>query len=147
MSRWLTGDEQIAEVARKFPRLQLVVAGRPPWLIVWEGPLVGFDREYRVRIVWPRLSPWETLELQIEFPKVFVIEPPLADRGPGLGDRVPHLYRHQEPPYLCLLDPATDEWDESMSVADTIIPWAARWLASVRNLAGDRGVAAPRPPS
>ena len=105
--------------------------GRPPWLIVWEGRLTGFDKPYLVRIVWPRLSPWDTLELQIDAPKVFVIDPPLADRGPAFEARVPHLYRYRESPYLCLFDPVTDEWDgTTMSVADTIIPWTARWLAS-----------------
>jgi hypothetical protein len=63
-------------------------------------------------------------------PKVFVLDPPLEPRGPSFPDRVPHLYRHIAPPYLCLFDPDTDDWDRTMSVSDTIIPWISRWLAS-----------------
>jgi hypothetical protein len=55
-------------------------------------------------------------------PKVFVEEPALQDRD---GQRPPHVYRDKS---LCLYLPGAREWDDSMYVCDTILPWASEWL-------------------
>ena len=67
---------------------------------------------YRVRVEY-------SLETN---PKVFVEEPALQERE---GERPPHRYRDTS---LCLYLPGAQEWDESMYLADTILPWASEWL-------------------
>jgi hypothetical protein len=45
---------------------------------------------------------------------------------------LPHVY-FEAPDYrlspLCLFDPMANEWNPSMSIAKTTVPWAVRWLA------------------
>lgn len=53
-------------------------------------------------------------------PTVHVLDP---KPDPGHRDRLPHVYSGNE---LCLYTPG--EWNGSMSIATTIIPWAADWL-------------------
>lgn len=56
-----------------------------------------------------------------EFPRVRIVHPVLETRGGSL----PHVYIEG---HLCLFLPSAYEWDASMFLADTIIPWAAEWL-------------------
>jgi len=56
---------------------------------------------------------------------VFVLEPRLEiARG---SSRLPHVY-DQQSQELCLFYPKDREWDISMWIAKTIIPWASEWL-------------------
>ena len=55
-----------------------------------------------------------------EPPKVFVDAPRL---DPGHRERLPHVYDGDR---LCLYTPG--EWQATMSIAKTIIPWTAEWL-------------------
>lgn len=56
-------------------------------------------------------------------PRVHVVEPQL--RKNYKGEAVPHLHADSS---LCLYYPKYGEWRPSLSVADTIIPWASLWL-------------------
>ena len=56
------------------------------------------------------------------WPKVYVLDPPL---DPGHRERLPHVYSGD---MLCLYEPAAGQWDSSMFLADTILPWTAEWL-------------------
>ncbi|ACP23444.1 hypothetical protein NGR_b19970 (plasmid) [Sinorhizobium fredii NGR234] len=40
-----------------------------------------------------------------------------------------HVYDRDGDPRLCLCDPAADEWDATMHLSRTIVPWSADWLA------------------
>jgi len=63
------------------------------------------------------------LEYSLEInPKVFVEDPALEERD---GKRPPHLYQGNS---LCLYLPGGNEWDDSMLLAETIIPWTSEWL-------------------
>jgi hypothetical protein len=63
------------------------------------------------------------LEYSLESnPSVFVEEPALQERD---GKKAPHLYRNNS---LCLYLPGAKEWDDSMLLADTILPWTSEWL-------------------
>jgi hypothetical protein len=53
-------------------------------------------------------------------PFVWVLDPPL---DAGHRERLPHVYSEDR---LCLYTPG--EWNGSMFIATTIIPWAAEWL-------------------
>jgi hypothetical protein len=44
------------------------------------------------------------------------------------GDRkIPHVYAEKGDP-LCLYYPPANEWNETMHLAETIVPWACEWL-------------------
>ena len=57
-----------------------------------------------------------------ERPKVKVVKPGLRRRG---KERCEHMYADDEP---CLYWPKQREWDGSMLIVDTIIPWTCEWL-------------------
>lgn len=69
----------------------------------------------------------ETYTVQIRYqidkrPHVTVLDPQLQRRN---GSRLPHVFTGDE---LCLFRYAYSEWDGSMFLADTIIPWTSLWL-------------------
>jgi hypothetical protein len=71
------------------------------------------------------LSPTYTVSVEYRFtnsPQVYVLDPKL---DPGHRERLPHVYTGDR---LCLYTPGTGEWNRSMNLAQTIIPWAAEWL-------------------
>lgn len=81
--------------------------------VSWTGTIrpTPCSRDYEVVIVYR----------QGRYPHVTVLDPPLE---PGPGDTLPHTYRDGS---LCLH--LKSEWDSSMPIADTIVSWAAEWLA------------------
>lgn len=92
--------------------------------IAWIGPLRGFQMKYKVAVIWEWQNPRST-------PLVHVLDPPIIPRpGTDFID-LPHLnYDHQAPEdsALCLFDPDAGEWDNTMLIADRIVPWASEWL-------------------
>ena len=68
----------------------------------------------------------ETYHIRVEYrqnmrPRTWVISPQLIVRPPWMS--IPHMFDQK---LLCLF--LEGEWAADMSVADTIIPWAAEWL-------------------
>ncbi|WP_234943159.1 hypothetical protein [Priestia megaterium] len=55
-------------------------------------------------------------------PKVWVISPKLTGRN---NESIPHMYSKTR---LCLYYPKAQEWDKSMWISKTIIPWTCLWL-------------------
>ena len=55
-------------------------------------------------------------------PRVTIVTPKLVSRN---GEKIPHLFRGEE---LCLFRYTYFEWNSSMSLAETIVPWTALWL-------------------
>lgn len=101
--------QQGSQVLARFPQFQVKGARRPH---LWR--LTGTLRPTEE-------SPEYVVEIAIrrdESPIVTVADPPL-DPNP------PHCYNDRS---LCLYDPRSIEWDAGMSIADTIVPWAAEWL-------------------
>lgn len=91
--------------------------------ISWIGPLRGFQRPFLVRVVW-----WFQ---PIEKPYVQLMDPPLKPREGANYEAIPHLIYYGDRPELsalCLFDPDGREWEPTMLIADTTIPWAADWL-------------------
>lgn len=66
-----------------------------------------------------------------ESPQVFLINQGIMK---DKNDVLPHCYErkyyssNKERVKLCLFYPGRGEWDNSMLIADTIIPWAVEWL-------------------
>ena len=92
--------------------------------IVWAGPLRGFQMRYHVEVSWE----WSNTKAT---PRVYVLNPPIAPRpGTDFID-LPHLIYDKEFPErsaLCLFDPDAREWNNTMLIADRIVPWASEWL-------------------
>lgn len=90
-----------------------VPADITPTKLVWTGILTPtpLSRDYTVRITYS----------VGEYPRVVIVDPPLV---PDTGGLLPHFYREGS---LCLH--RANEWDESMLIVDTIVPWTAEWLA------------------
>lgn len=122
---------QVEDMTRNWPQLE-PARGYGPMSVVWFGPLKGLERSFMLSVEYG--LPMLGLDHRYRyFPLVRVLRPSLmmnlnaAEEAP-----LPHVY-FEGPDYrlspLCLFDPSAGEWDASMSIAKTTIPWAARWLA------------------
>lgn len=108
-NRGLTVAQQALALAREFSGARLDVrAGK----LAWHGELqpTEISRTYSVRI---------TLGHD-RIPRVRVVAPELETRP---GESIPHVYAERT---LCLY--TTGEWQPSMLLAWTILPWTAEWL-------------------
>jgi hypothetical protein len=81
--------------------------------LTWTGPLQPSPLSAVYTVVVTYRAGWHR-------PRVTVLDPPL--REPGVG-RLPHVFPEDR---LCLH--YGGDWHEQMSIADTILPWAAEWL-------------------
>jgi hypothetical protein len=105
----LSAAQQAFALRAHFPDGQAKLkAGR----LLWTGALqpTPLSRTYRVQVAYGPLGQ----------PKVRVLEKLLAYAERSL----PHVYADGT---LCLHQ--SNEWTTRMSIADTIVPWAAEWLA------------------
>ncbi len=59
-------------------------------------------------------------------PRVFVKDPDIAALAGDRADDIPHVYRN--PLRLCLYLPGSGEWDGTMRLDRTFVPWASVWL-------------------
>lgn len=59
-------------------------------------------------------------------PKVYVIEPKPLKLANSIS-KLPHVYS-QVNQRLCIYYPLNNEWNNSMSLVKTIIPWTCEWL-------------------
>ena len=122
---------QVQDIAHFWPQFE-VALGLGPNSVVWFGPLKGLDRPFTLSIEYG-LPVSGLIQRHRLFPVVRVLRPSLVlnfdadDEAP-----LPHVY-FESPDYrlspLCLFDPMANEWNPSMSIAKTTVPWAARWLA------------------
>ena len=73
-----------------------------------------------------------TLEIRYrvgEWPQTRILRPELVRRPGDPEGALPHVYPPAEDPRLCLFDPEAEEWDPTMAIAETIVPWALDWIA------------------
>lgn len=107
--RALSGDEQGALLRLAFPSFRQVARGNP-W--VWIGTLIPTGCSYRVRIAYhPTLAR----------PRVSVVTPRLVRRV--ASERIPHTFTDDR---ICVH--LNDEWNSSMPICRTIVPWTVLWL-------------------
>lgn len=83
-----------------------------PGRLTWTGQLSPSEvsQVYTVRLDYHRGS----------YPVVRVLDPPLRPDAQGF---IPHTFNDGS---LCLHDDG--QWDESLLIADTLMPWASEWL-------------------
>ena len=92
-------------------------------VVSWTGKIRGFQQFYEIAVIW---SPVEK-----SAPYVMLLDPKLEPRAGGSFEDIPHLWFDRKSPErsgLCLFDPAQNQWDSKMAIAETTIFWAARWL-------------------
>lgn len=84
--------------------------------LIWEyrDRPTPLSREYLIRIEYSLR----------DIPRVFVKEPNITELS---GSReIPHVYKN--PLRLCLYLPGSGEWNGSMRIDQTFVPWALVWL-------------------
>lgn len=119
-------DRRIRELFPEFKRVAAL-----PGQSIWEGLLQPFVKPYRVRMIWSLGVRGQTIRSTYSSPMVLVMDPPLVRRSTEPERPIPHLYarpRPDMPPHLCLYWPPGREFDASMYLAESILPWAAEWL-------------------
>jgi hypothetical protein len=109
-ARSLSLPQQAFALRQSFPEAVITITGAR---LAWTGVITPtpLSRRYTVRITY----------YAGKYPRVVVADPPLR---PDEDGSLPHLYRDG-----CLCLHQEDQWDGSMSIADTILPWTAEWLA------------------
>ena len=111
--------DQIARMKERWPRFALRDNDRKNLAAHWIGT------------VQPQFSS-HILDVQYKiggFPAVRVIAPGLTRLPANPEGQLPHVYPPADDPTLCIFDPELGQWDWSMPIADTTIPWACDWLA------------------
>ena len=122
---------QVQDMGRLWPLFE-PTSGTGPSSVVWFGPLKGLDRPFTLAVEYGLPLKGSTQRHRF-LPIVRVLRPSLILNFDAEEEApLPHVY-FEGPDYhlspLCLFDPFAREWDASMSIARTTIPWAARWLA------------------
>jgi hypothetical protein len=85
--------------------------------LVWRRKLKpsAFSREYLVQIDYQ----------EGHFPTVRVLQPTINELSGG--KKIPHVFNDVGDP-LCLFYAPAREWNSSMLIARTIVPWTCEWL-------------------
>lgn len=115
--RALSSDAQIASMKQVWPGFKL--RGRRAGSIRWVGQVRPQFQTYRIEII----------HYALRTPEVRVLSPDLARLPDNEEGQLPHVYPPASDPTLCLFDPKADEWDHSMLISRTIVPWSLDWLA------------------
>lgn len=86
--------------------------------LIWEGVLKSspIGNEYLVKVSYSKDG----------VPKVFVLEPKNLELPDG-ETKLAHVYDHDKQ-RLCLYYPKAKEWNNTKTIASTIMPWAIEWL-------------------
>ena len=125
LSTW----KQVELMRRNWPLFKIL--HRTRWEVLWEGCLRPLCQPYTVQVWLPRTQGHSGAG-NSPIPRVTVVNPLLHQRSDDPSEPIPHHYPnldHPELPFLCLYDPAANEWHSSLSVARTIVPWTIDWLA------------------
>jgi hypothetical protein len=119
VGRPISIDEQVARMKTMWPRFAAHHVDRADKTVRWTGH------------VEPQLARYK-LEIRYafgDFPEVRVLVPTLTRLPGNLEGSLPHVYPPANDPTLCLFDPEADQWDWSMAIAETTLPWACDWIA------------------
>jgi hypothetical protein len=131
-TRSLTMAQQALGLRSLFPDADLTLR---PGRLSWTGRLQPSDlsRAYTVQMTYT----------SGRYPAVRVLTPKLQASGNGF---LPHTYDNGT---LCLHD--AGQWNATMLIVDTIVPWAAEWLLhyeiwlATSEWSGDRDPGTPLP--
>ena len=115
----LSIDTQIRCMKAAWPTFDVHGIDRPVQAARWVGHYTPQFTRYRLEIRY-RLG---------GRPEVRILSPALV-RLPGNAEgALPHVYPPADDPTLCIYDPEAAQWDWSMPIATTIVPWSFDWIA------------------
>lgn len=115
----LSIDEQVAAMKADWPKFACRNVDRTAGSVRWVGEITPQYATFTIEIRY-RFG---------DFPDVRVLDPVLT-RLPGNAEgQLPHVYPPADDPTLCLFDPGADQWNGSMPISQTIVPWAMDWIA------------------
>jgi hypothetical protein len=128
MEKELTAQDQFERMRSEYPGFILIQ--NLPWLLMWHGQLKPLAKAYTIQILYSavnlRCAGIDSRKVHVE-----VIEPILARRAAAPDKAIPHIFSSvsmPSRPRLCLH--RREDWDPSMYIADSIVPWAAEWLVA-----------------
>jgi hypothetical protein len=105
---------QLADLKRLYPQGEGgLITNRLSWRCQFQPS--AFSRKYLVEIDYHLGA----------YPTTIVLAPKPRDLAGG--KKPPHVYLGSGDP-LCLFYPAAREWNSTMLISRTIIPWACEWL-------------------
>ena len=87
--------------------------------VQWVGQLRPQFQKYKISIDYPLF----------DAPNVRVLAPELIRLPDNEEGQLPHVYPPASDPTLCLYDPKTDQWNDSMLLSQTIVLWTLDWLS------------------
>jgi len=107
---------QVLNLKRLFPETKVINVRDQQ--LVWTHTITPspMGELYKVKLVYNLTEP----------PKIFVVEPKPLHLAQGKSS-LPHCYE-QKQQQLCLYLPNSGEWNKSMLLTATIIPWTFEWL-------------------
>ena len=122
----LTLQQQATRMRAIWPRFRLIIMGT--WGACWEGPVVGWQKEYVIRIWYVPTGEIGGCLVSTWRPDVYVVSQKLRYFHWESGQLLPHFNMRRGTPSICCYDFAKGDWDPSMAIADTIVIYAANWL-------------------
>lgn len=108
---------QVASMEKDWP--QFKVRSQTDDIVVWRGTMEAEHQTFTVEIKFAQGD---------IFPLVSVLRPALRQRPDFQDGPLPHVYWRDDKPFLCLFDPAQNEWSASMAISRTTVPWISEWL-------------------
>jgi hypothetical protein len=127
--RLRTVHEQAHAVLRKYQKVRTVLLA--DWGALWHVEVRPADLRYWIAVQYMYGGDLGTCILRPSL-RVTVLSPVPARRAAAPDEPLPHVFTEGPPAELCLYDPGVQagqsEWNETMLIADTIIPWASEWL-------------------
>jgi hypothetical protein len=115
----LSDKQQIARMKAVWPTFVVHNVNRPDQSARWTGTCTPQFSRYKLEVRYSRR----------DFPRVRILSPALIRLPENIEGQLPHVYPPTDDPTLRLFDPSADQWDWSIPIADTIIPWSFDWLA------------------
>lgn len=108
--------EQYAMLKSTYPNSKSILSNNSLTWYMNVQPL-ALSGTYTLKIVY---------SLSMAWPDVFIINPKPLKLAEG-AEKLPHCYDTKKQK-LCLFFPKYREWDNSKSIANTIVHWAILWI-------------------
>jgi hypothetical protein len=111
-------EEQVAKMKAIWPRFAVHNLDRARQIARWTGTVEPQFARYKLEVRFALTH----------YPEVRVLEPALVRLPGNVEGALPHVYPPADDPTLCLFDPEAGQWNWSMAIAETTLPWACDWI-------------------
>lgn len=124
----VTIERQAKAMRRQFPALEFQDRSNS---VMWIGPVKPKELQHKIMIEAQPFRMSGTTPWSLTNPIVRVLDPPLRSQSGVEEAPLPHVYYDPACPKLsplCLFDPRDGEWQPTMLLTETIMPWTCEWL-------------------